>query len=62
MTGLKNDILEKLALEGRISFMPQEEEYDIYLKTHGRMTRYNRLLLKSTYFSHIVASNLILNA
>jgi hypothetical protein len=62
MEKLKNKILEKLASEERISFMPIEEAYNIYLKTHEKMTNYKRTLAKRQYYSHIQASQTVLRA
>lgn len=62
MEGLKNSIIEKLASEGRISLMPIEEAYHIYLKTHEKMVNYKRILAKREYYSHIQANQRVLRA
>jgi hypothetical protein len=62
MTELKNNILEKLASEGRISFIPEDETYEIQRKTTEKMTQYKRLLSKREYYSHVAAGKVILNS
>ena len=62
MARLRNKILEKLASEGRISFISANEEQDIYKSTHERMIQYNRVLSKRAYYSHILANETILNS
>jgi type IV secretory pathway component VirB8 len=62
MARLRNKILEKLASEGRISFMSADEEYNIYQSTHERMIQYNRVLSKKAYSSHVLANETILNS
>lgn len=62
MARLKNKILEKLASEGRISFMSANEEYNIYQSTHEKMVQYKQTLTKRQYSSHILADRTILNS
>jgi hypothetical protein len=62
MVTLKNNILEKLANEGRISHMSTEEGYRIYNSTHKRMNKYKQTLAKREYYSHVLASETILNS
>lgn len=62
MAKLKNEILEKLASEGRISHISMNEVQDMYKSTHERMNNYKRTLTKREYYSHISAGKLILNS
>ena len=62
MATLKNNTIEKLASEGRISHISIDEAYRIQQNTLQRMTNYNRILAKKAYYSHISAENTILNS
>jgi hypothetical protein len=62
MEKLRNGILEKLASEGKISHMSEDEQQEIYKSTHERMIRYKQILSKREYYSYIIASSQILNS
>jgi hypothetical protein len=62
MAKLRNKILEKLASEGRISYLSGDEEQDIYKSTHKRITQYKQILAKREYYSHIAAEKVIMDA
>lgn len=59
---LKNSVIEKLASEGKITYLPAEESYEIHKRISEKMTNYLRDYAKKTKASYDAASKIILNA
>lgn len=59
---LKNSTIEKLAAEGKITYISAEESYQIYKKKYEKMTHYIRDYAKKTKASYDAARRLILTS
>ncbi len=59
---LKNSVIEKLASEGKITYLPAEESRNIYFNLAKKGIEYKRAYKRKEFYSHIAASKLVLNA
>lgn len=59
---LKNSVIEKLASEGKITYLSAEESHQIRKRTYERMTNYQRDYSKKSKFSYDAARKLIINS
>ncbi|HOF44558.1 MAG TPA: hypothetical protein PLE51_00900 [Candidatus Pacearchaeota archaeon] len=59
---LKNSIIEKLATEGKITYIPAKESKKIYDNLIKRGIEYKRKYKRKEFYSHIAASELVLNS
>jgi hypothetical protein len=62
MVKLENKTIEKLASEGKISHIPENEAYQIYKNLLDLRIKYNRILASKTFYSHNIASQQPFNA
>jgi hypothetical protein len=58
---LKNSVIEKLASEGKITYLTAEESCNIIQKTYRRMAEYLRDYAKKDKASYNAARKIILN-
>ncbi len=58
---LKNSTIEKLASEGKITYIPAEESRKIYDNLVKKGIEYKREYRRKEFYSHIAASKLVLN-
>lgn len=58
---LKNSIIEKLASEGKITYIPTEESKKIYDNLVKRGIEYKREYRRKEFYSYIAASKLVLD-
>jgi hypothetical protein len=59
---LKNSVIEKLASEGKITYLPAEESSKIYCNIIKKGIEYQRTYKRKEFYSHIAASKIVLNA
>ena len=59
---LKNNTLEKLTAEGKVSHLSEEESSRIYQNLSKKSIDYRRIYKRKEFYSHVAASKLILNS
>ncbi len=62
MAKLKNTVMDKMKAENRVSYLSEDESYEIHVATSQRMEKYARDYSKKDKASHIAASKLLLTS
>jgi len=62
MAKLKNETIEKLRAENKISSIKEDDSYSIFVSTTNRMEKYAREYNKKDKASHLAASKVLLTA
>lgn len=62
MAKLRNTVIDKMKAEKRVSYLSEDESYDIRVSTSQRMEKYARDYSKKDKASHIAASKLLLTS
>jgi hypothetical protein len=57
---LKNETIEKLRAENKISSIKEDDSYSIFVSTTNRMEKYTREYNKKDKESHLAADQLII--